>query len=67
MATKLPGSRGAEKRWPLDLDLNDPEGVADFLLGLGYAHDKVVNALAERCKLDTFTAKRIVADVARNH
>ncbi len=61
------GSGGREKRWPLDLDTNDPEAVADFTLGLGYERDKVVNMLVERCMLDRFTARRIVDDVARNH
>lgn len=58
---------GRKKRWPLDLDTRDPEGVADFTLGLGYSHESVVNTLINRCSLDRITANRIVDDVAAKH
>lgn len=60
-------SRGRRNRWPLDLDTRDPEGVADFTLGLGYSREDVVNTLVKRCSLDRQTAQRIVDDVARDH
>lgn len=52
-------------RWPTALDPSDPEGIADFLLGLGYDREKVVNTLCDRCSLDRITARRIVTDVVQ--
>lgn len=60
------GSPGRRNRWPLNLDTRDPEGVADFTLGLGYTEEQVVTALVKRCSLDRQTAQRIVENVARN-
>lgn len=55
---------GRRNRHPLGLDLHDPEGVAEFLLGVGYDHDNVAAALTRRCGVDRLTAQRIVSDVA---
>lgn len=67
MTLSASGSRGRRNRWPLNLDTRDPEGVADFTLGLGYTQEQVVTALVQRCNVDWQTARRIVEDVARNH
>lgn len=45
-----------------NLSLDDPRGIAGFLLRLGYEQDNVARALVSKCGLDTGTAARIVAD-----
>lgn len=56
---------GAKSGWPFGFDTKDPEGIADFCLGLGYEFTAVVNTVRDRCSIDTLTARSIVADVAR--
>lgn len=56
---------GRKNRWPLGFDHHDPEGWAEFSLGLGYEPESVVESLVARCNVDLLTARRIVADVAR--
>ena len=46
----------------LNLDLDDPRGIAGFLLRLGYDQDNVARAIVSKCGLDSGTAARIVAD-----
>lgn len=36
--------------------------MADFLLGLGYSDERVLNTLISRCNLDVSTAQRIIDD-----
>jgi hypothetical protein len=64
MEAKDGGFGAGKKRWPTALDKSDPEGMADFLLGLGYGIDNVAQALADHCRVNFITAKRIVTDVA---
>jgi hypothetical protein len=64
MKAKNPVRSGAQTRWPTALDPSDPEGMADFFLGLGYDVDNVSRCVVKHCNLDHITAKRIVTDVA---
>jgi hypothetical protein len=57
---------GRKNRWPLGFDIHDPEGWAEFALGLGYEPDNVVKSLVEKCNVEPLLARRIVADVARD-
>jgi hypothetical protein len=56
---------GAAKNRPvasLLTDLDNPDWVTPFLLGLGYEPEQVVNTLVERCSLTREEATKRVAN-----